>query len=97
LLKDEGDTVLRITAIQANGSPVTLKLEGKILAEGVPLLERECEERLAKRDRVVLDLSQVTFVDRSGIQMLQRVSARSVSIVNGSAFIAELLDEGGQS
>ena len=89
--------MLRITAIRMNGSPVTLKLEGKILAEWVPLLEGECEKRLANHDRVVLDLSQVTFVDHSGIEMLQRVSTRSVSIVNGSAFIAELLDEGGKS
>jgi anti-anti-sigma regulatory factor len=89
--------VLRITTIQVNGFSVTLKLEGKILAEWVPLLEKECEVRLTKRERVVLDLSQVTFVDQSGIQMLQRASALSVSIVNGSAFIAELLDEGGKS
>ena len=89
--------MLRITAIQVNGSSVTLKLEGKILAQWVPLLVRECEERLEKRERVVVDLSQVTFIDQSGIQMLQRASTLGVSIVNGSAFIAELLDEGGKS
>lgn len=89
--------MLRITPIQIKGSPVTLKLEGKILSDWVPLLEQECQAWIARECHVVLDLSEVTFVDHLGIELLQRLPSRSLSIVNGSGFIAELVDMGGQS
>ena len=41
--------MLRITTMTTIGSSVTLKLEGKIMADWVNLLERECRSVISER------------------------------------------------
>jgi len=86
--------MLRITSMRVNGSPVTLKLEGKIFAEWVDLLERECLSRVARQEQVILDMSGVTFLDNRGVELLRSLPARYISLVNCSDFVVELLDKG---
>jgi len=86
--------MLRITSMRVNGSPVTLKLEGKIFAEWVDLLERECLSRVARQEQVILDMSGVTFLDNRGVELLRSLPARCISLVNCSDFVVELLDKG---
>ena len=88
--------MLRITTIRKNGSPVTLKLEGKIFAEWVALLEQECRPWIAQQQQVVLDMSEVSYIDDRGITMILRLSDRFVTLRNHSNFIVELLDKGEQ-
>ena len=49
--------MLRITKIAENGLPVTLKLEGKVHADWVSLLEQECRALLSQKKTVLLDFS----------------------------------------
>ena len=86
--------MLRITSIRVNGSPLTLKLEGKIFAEWVDLLERECLSRIARKEPVVLDMAGVTYLDDRGIALLRNLPARYISLANRSDFVVELLDKG---
>ncbi|MEE8075565.1 MAG: STAS domain-containing protein [Candidatus Binatia bacterium] len=79
------ETVLRITKVAENQSLVTMKLEGKIASDWVSLLERECLSVLQKKRRAVLDLSDVTFVDRGGVEMLDRMTAKGIHVINCSA------------
>jgi len=88
--------VLRITTIEENGSPVTLKLEGKVHAEWVTLLEQECETVIRQNKMVLLDFSEVTYLDDSGVEMVRRLPAQSVRIIKGGAFIKDLIDRGGK-
>ena len=88
--------MLRITKIAENGSPVTLKLEGKVHADWVSLLEQECLALISQKKTVLLDFSDVTFMDDRGAEMLRRLPARSIKIINGDAFIEDLIDRGGK-
>ncbi len=88
--------MLRITKISENGSPVTLKLEGKVHADWVSLLEQECRALISQKKTVLLDFSEVTFMDDRGVDMIRRLPARSIKIINGDAFIEDLRDRGGK-
>ena len=88
--------MLRITKITENGSPITLKLEGSIHADWVSLLEQECRTLLSQKKTVLLDFSDVTFMDDRGVEMIQRLPAGSIKIINGDAFIEDLRDRGGK-
>ena len=88
--------MLRITKIAENGLPVTLKLEGKVHADWVSLLEQECRALLSQKKTVLLDFSEVTFMDDRAVEMIRRLPARSIKIINGDAFIEDLIDRGGK-
>lgn len=87
--------MLRITKISENGSPLTLKLEGKIHDEWVALLEQECEAAMAAGLRVYLDFAQVTYVAETGMELIRRL-LKQIVVINGDTFIADLIDRGGQ-
>ncbi len=88
--------MLRITKIEENGSPVTLKLEGNIHADWVFLLEQECRALISQKKMVLLDFSDVTFIDDRGVEMIRRLPASSIRIINGDSFIEDLIDRGGK-
>ena len=83
--------MLRITRVENNGAPVTLKLEGKVSDQWAALLEGECRSLLRRRKEVHLDFSGVTFMDAGGVEAVKGLPRRSVRIVNAPSFIDELL------
>ena len=89
--------MLRITTMKTNGSPIQLKLEGKIMAEWASLLEHECRTFIAQQQHVVLDMAGVTFLDGHGVMMLQSLPDQHISLINRSDFIKELLEKGEQA
>ena len=88
--------MLRITTIKKNGSPIQLKLEGKIFAEWVTLLEQECRTWIDQEQHVVLDMAHVTYMDDQGVMMIRSLPDRYITLMNRSDFIEELLDIGEQ-
>lgn len=88
--------MLRITRVADSPSQVTLKLEGRIVAEWVALLECECLAGLHERGRVILDVAEVTFIDRHGLEMLRRIISSQLRIINASALIEALLRHTGE-
>ena len=80
---------LRIT--RKEGSR-TLKLEGRLVAEWAALLERECFDLRRSRGAVNLDLADVSFVDRAGIEALDRLSRAGVDIHCRSGPVASVLE-----
>ncbi len=86
--------MLRITKIDENSSQVTLKLEGRLASEWVPLLEGECLKSLKEKRKVLLDFSDVTFVDENGAKVLGRLAAESVELIDRSALFKDLLKGG---
>jgi ABC-type transporter Mla MlaB component len=83
--------VLRISRAAESPSLATLRVEGRVVAEWVPVLERECWLALQENLHVQLDLSAVTFVDRRGVAALRHLGANALEIVNCPEFIGELL------
>lgn len=83
---------LRITRAKDSRSRTTLKLEGRLAAEWVALLERECSRLLRSRATVILDFSSVTYIDRAGAQALVRLTRRGVVIRCRPGAVASVLE-----
>lgn len=85
--------MLRITQVSLTASVVTLKVEGRVAAAWVQVLEDECQRhRNAGRD-VQLDLTEVPMVDGAGVAMLRGLTHSQVEIVKASPLIRALLAE----
>lgn len=83
--------MLRITRVIEGPSRTTLRVEGRIVAEWVAVLERECWLALEDNRPVRLDLSAVTFIDSRGVAILRHLGANELDIVECPEFIRELL------
>ncbi len=72
---------MRITIAAERADSATLKVEGRIAADWVELLERECRTLLRQRKRLLLDFSEVTVIDAGAADMLKRLRAHDVEVV----------------
>ena len=86
--------MLRITKVSESPSLVTMKLEGRITADWVFLLEKECLGFLEEKRKVVLDFSGVTFVDDRAVEMLGKMSGKKIQVINCCDLIKDLLRGG---
>ena len=87
--------VLRIQRNDVDAHRVVLQLEGHIAAEWADLLERECLILIRSGLGVVLDLSAVVFIGRSGLESLGRLGLDGVGVIGCSPLIADMLEEEG--
>jgi anti-anti-sigma regulatory factor len=83
--------VLRISKLCENPSGLRLKLEGRIVSEWVSILEEQILECLKKNQKVLLDFSELRFVDKHGVEMLRRMPSEKIEIINCPGFIEEFL------
>ena len=83
---------LRITLEEGPDFRARLKLEGRIVAEWAALLERECFGVLRSQGAVSLDLAGINFVDRAGVEALERLSRAGVEIGCRSGPVAGVLE-----
>ena len=72
---------------------VTLKVEGSISSEASDELERACLMHLEEGKWVQLELSDVSFICRRGVEMLKALEARAVYVIYASPLITQLLEE----
>ena len=86
--------MLRLTRAAESPSHVTLRLEGRIVSDWVSVVKRECLTWLQEKRQVVLEVAEVTFIDRGGLEMLRRIISPQLQIINASALIEELLQRG---
>jgi anti-anti-sigma regulatory factor len=83
---------LRITRVEDSGAGlVTLRVEGRVVAEAVGVLERECRRSIEGLSRVRVDFAGVSFIDGRGVDMLRRISGEWLRVVNCSVFVEHLL------
>ena len=88
--------MLRITKVAEDSSTVTMKLEGKLASDWVPLLEGECLTCLKEDQKVLLNFSEVTFVDGRGAEMVKKLAGEGIKVVDCCELIKELLEGGGK-
>ena len=96
-VKKEKINVLRITKVAEDSTTVTMKLEGKLASDWVPLLEGECLTCLKANRKVLLDFSEVTFVDSRGAEIVKKLAGDGIKIVDCCELIKELLEGGEKS
>ena len=89
--------MLKMTTIQESRSDVLIKLEGKITDQWAALLDGECRSYLRQEKAVHLDCFHVDFIDARGVEVLNNLPQRQVTLMSAPGFITELLQIGGRS
>lgn len=82
--------MLRITRTTA-GNEIVLKLEGKLLAPWKDEIRQACADLPATNLPRRLDLSDVSFADSGGLELLRELLADGFTLSGCSSFVAELL------
>jgi ABC-type transporter Mla MlaB component len=83
--------MLRISTNESEGSVVTLRLEGQIVGAWIPELHEACERMHAAGHQIILDLEDVSLIDRGGLTLLASLSREAVALVRCSPFQEEQL------
>jgi hypothetical protein len=84
--------MLRIASADSPGvSAKTLTVEGRVVGPWVDELRRACQRVLVTGAELTLDLHEVAFVERDGLELLQSLEDRGVTVVNCPAFVREQL------
>lgn len=83
--------MLRISETNATASTVTLSLEGRMTGPWVREVQDFCQQFLGNGRCLVLDVAELSFVDREGVSLFRDLLARGVTLTNYSPFIAERL------
>lgn len=84
--------MLRITEAAGTERAVTLRLEGRLVADWVAVLEAECRPRLETGETVRLDLTDVVSTDGDGLRALRALRARGVTLLDTPPFLTGRLD-----
>ncbi len=83
--------MLRIHIDETVREVATISVEGRVIGPWVETLRQACEAILANGTGLVLDLSDVAFVGREGIELLRSLRNRQVVLRNCSLFVGEQL------
>lgn len=83
--------MLRIEPITTAPNARILRLEGCLIGPWVEELKRSCDAHVAGGTRLTLDLSNVSFVDRDGAELLRGLQEHHVVLLNCPPFVAEQL------
>jgi hypothetical protein len=85
--------MLRIVVVESEDGSVTLRLAGRLIGPWVAELGQASDRALARGGRVVLDLAQVSFIDRQGIALVGSLRERGAGLRDCSPFVREQLRE----
>ncbi len=87
--------MLKISLEHSGNHMVTLKLEGRIAEPWTSELRRNCEQLLQEKKAIKLDMAEVTFADRKGLDLLRNLKSRGVSLVECSPFTEQQMKADG--
>jgi len=79
--------VIRITAT-VRGGVTTIKVDGRLMSEDTEELMRVCEGCDVP---VVIDLSDLTFADDEGVEVLKKLRAGGATLVGARPYVAMVL------
>jgi len=79
--------MLRISLIRNQTGPVFLRLEGDVTGPWVKELDRICDPMIATGERLRIDLAEVGFVDRAGLELLAQLQEHEATLEHCSAFL----------
>lgn len=81
--------------ISTERTPITtFKLAGRLEREAVAALERSCG---GAPDRYAIDLSEVSFADDAGIEVLKGLRSHGAALCGARPYLALLLEDSGSA
>ena len=87
--------MIRITVRAQTPTEVVLQIEGTISEQTIETLKAEGERWLPHKERLVLDLAGVRFIDAAGIALLRGWRGEGLVLRGASRFIGALLERQG--
>ena len=84
--------MLKIVCHESADKSITLKLEGRVIGPWVEEVKRLSENILGSGGTLTFDLSEVSFVDREGIDLFRKLRDRRAMFLSSSVFVAEQLN-----
>ena len=91
--------MLRISVVDSSNSAVRLRVEGRLTGRSVEELRQSCGTHVPGLGmRLTLDLTDVSFADAAGIELLKDLRSRNVLLLNASPYLAIQVEghEGGR-
>ena len=79
--------MLRITTNNKNPEFITVNLCGRFTREYVPEVEKVLSSSGTKLKKLALDLTEVTFVDRTAITFLCAARSKTIAIQNVPLYV----------
>ena len=83
--------MLRIAIVERVGGSITMRLEGRVIGPWVEELKRLCEPFLAGGASLTLDLAEVSFIGRDGMELFRTLTDHDAVLLNCSPFVGEQL------
>lgn len=83
--------MMRLVVQKQTPNAVILEVHGRVAGSNIEILAAERQRHLATANRLVLELDAVSFIDASGLNLLQRWSGPGLELRGGSAFLRRLL------
>ena len=87
--------MLRIVPVASPDEAVSLRLEGQVRGPWVEELRRSCAQVLAMGRGLILDMTDVSFMDLDGVALFRNLSDHNVTLLHCSLFVGEQLKGGG--
>ena len=81
--------MLKITSVVVSEEEITLQLDGRVSGQWVELLRETAESVLKQGVRLIVDLSNISFIDCEGIALIRNLIERAVRHINPPLFVAE--------
>jgi anti-anti-sigma regulatory factor len=82
-----------ISAPHPAGQSITLLLNGKFSEDALPELEQSISEARDTNRRVLIDLSEVTLVDRKAVQYFSQQASQDVKLVNCPIYLRRWISQ----
>jgi anti-anti-sigma regulatory factor len=82
-----------ITVLLHHAGSSTLALAGTVSADAVPEIDRIIKDVRQARSRVVLDMGEVTLIDRAAVRFFARQQKRGIALVNCPGYIAHWISQ----
>ena len=83
--------MVKISEVQTTDGSMVVKLEGQVVGQCVTEVETYCYRALGKNEPLTIDVGEVLYLDRSGVNLFKNLLEQQVTLVNCNAFLTELL------
>lgn len=83
--------MIRVSRTHETADVVTLKVEGVLVTDWIPVLERACMAHLDQRQRVELEFEDVSFLDGEAVTAVRALLARGVTLLHPTPLVRHLL------
>lgn len=89
--------MLKIITVQENLESLRVQLYGEFTAESLPELEKALSGQRIDTRKIALDLSNVTFVDRAGMQYLCGAQSKHIALENLPSYVSRWMEQEGRN